>query len=181
MFALLSNDRTEEQPWSCDKALVNHSASGRQPVIVLPDPVYMGFNTLVIPKNFQNGFLCCLGVERKARSLPPRPAQPGPNRLGPALARPNPRPEYILFFWNRNIKLRAARPQSNLSNPKPGDTTGEEGRGSARRGGKADRAGQDGTPTGRFAQDKTDPLAAQSIEENCPERFFGSTNKRIPM
>ena len=42
-------------------------------------------------------------------------------------------------------------------------------------------AGQDGTPTGRFAQETTDPLAPQSIEDNCPERLFGSTNNRNPM
>ena len=32
-----------------------------------------------------------------------------------------------------------------------------------------------------FAKQKTIPLAAQSIEEHCSERLFGSTNKRIPM
>ena len=42
-------------------------------------------------------------------------------------------------------------------------------------------AGQDGMPAGRFAQETTDPLAYQGIEDNCPERLFGSTNKRNPM
>ena len=35
------------------------------------------------------------------------------------------------------------------------------------------RVGQDGTPTSRFAQETTDPLAFQGIEDDCPERFFG--------
>ena len=48
----------------------------------------------------------------------------------------------------------------------------------ARRGG----AGQDGTPTGRFAQEKTVLFVAfQGIVDNCPERLFGSTEKRTPM
>ena len=53
------------------------------------------------------------------------------------------------------------------------------GRGGAAHGGAAGRggAGQDGTPTGRFAQEPTVHLAPQGIEDNCPERQFGSTNK----
>ena len=44
-----------------------------------------------------------------------------------------------------------------------------------------DGAEQDGTSTGRFAQETTVPLAFQGIEDNCPERLFGSTNKRNPI
>ena len=56
----------------------------------------------------------------------------------------------------------------NLSNPKPGHITGGSEGGGARRGGGAARggAGQDGTPTGRPAQEKTDPPAPQGIEDN---------------
>ena len=42
------------------------------------------------------------------------------------------------------------------------------------------QAGQDGTLTGRFAQETTDPLAFQGIEDNCPELVFGGTNRRNP-
>ena len=57
-------------------------------------------------------------------------------------------------------------------------------RGKAAHGGAAGRdgAGQDGTPTGWFAQKITSPLAPQGfdgIEDNCPERLFGNTNKQI--
>ena len=41
--------------------------------------------------------------------------------------------------------------------------------------------GQDRTPTGRFAQDTTDPFAPQGIVDNCPQRLLGSTNKGNPM
>ena len=52
------------------------------------------------------------------------------------------------------------------------------GRGGPAHGGGARRgaAGQYGTLTGRFAQETTVPLALQTTEDNCPERFFGSTN-----
>ena len=60
---------------------------------------------------------------------------------------------------------------------------GRLGRGGGWRGGWARRggAGQDGTPMGRSAQEMTDPLARKGIEDNCPERLFGSTDKRNPM
>ena len=38
-------------------------------------------------------------------------------------------------------------------------------------------AGRDRTPTCRFAQERTDPLLLQGVEDNCPERLFGGTNK----
>ena len=41
--------------------------------------------------------------------------------------------------------------------------------------------GQDGTPTGRFAQETNAPLTIQTIEENPPGRVSGSTNKGNPM
>ena len=65
----------------------------------------------------------------------------------------------------------------DLSSPKHGHTTGGSCQGCAwqgRRGG----AGQDGTPTDRFAQETTVPLTLQSIKHNCPERFFRSTDIR---
>ena len=45
----------------------------------------------------------------------------------------------------------------------------QAGRGGAAHGGAAGpgRAGQDGTPTGRFAQETTVPLARQCIEDTC--------------
>ena len=42
-------------------------------------------------------------------------------------------------------------------------------------------AGQDGTPTNRFAQGTTVSSTRQGIEHTCPERLFRSTNKRNPM
>ena len=57
------------------------------------------------------------------------------------------------------------------------DRFGAAQSGAAGRGG----TGQDRTPTGRFAQDTTVPLAPQGIEDNCPERLLGSTNKGNPM
>ena len=59
--------------------------------------------------------------------------------------------------------------------PRAGQSGAAHG-GAARWGG----ARQDGMPTGRFAQETTDP-ALQGIEDNCCERLFGSTNERIPM
>ena len=57
------------------------------------------------------------------------------------------------------------------------------GRGSAAHGGAAGwgGAGQNGTPTVRFAQETTVPLTPQTIEENLPGRASGSTNKENPM
>ena len=60
------------------------------------------------------------------------------------------------------------------------------GRGAAAHGGAAGRrgAGQDGTPTGRFAQDATFPFALQDpqcIASNDPEYLSGSSNKGNPM
>ena len=68
----------------------------------------------------------------------------------------------------------------DLSSPKPGHTTGGSGRGGAQRGGRGG-AGRAGTPAGQIAQETTVPLAHQGIEDNCPGRLFGSTNKRNPM
>ena len=42
-------------------------------------------------------------------------------------------------------------------------------------------AGRGGTPACLFAQETTVPFALQGIEDNCPGRFFGSTDKRNPM
>ena len=56
----------------------------------------------------------------------------------------------------------------------------EHGRGVGAQAVGRGRAGQDGTPTGRFFQESADPLAHQTIEDNCPERFPGCTNKRNP-
>ena len=70
---------------------------------------------------------------------------------------------------------------AQLSSPKPGHTTGESGRGSARQGGRRGGAGQDGKPTGRFAQETTVPLASQRNVDNCPEFLSGNKNKRDPM
>ena len=63
---------------------------------------------------------------------------------------------------------------------------GEPRRRDARRSGGAGqgpcgRAGQDWTPTGRFAQETTVPLDLKTIEDYGPERLFGSMNKRNPM
>ena len=57
------------------------------------------------------------------------------------------------------------------------------GRVGATHGGAAGRggAGQDGTPTDRFAQETIVLRTVQGMEDNRPERFFGSTNKRNPM
>ena len=65
-----------------------------------------------------------------------------------------------------------------LSNPKPGYTSGGAAHGGAAGRG---RARQDGTPTGRFAQEAAALLALQGIVDNRLERRFGSTNKGNPM
>ena len=39
--------------------------------------------------------------------------------------------------------------------------------------------GQDGTPTGRFDQETTDPVALQGIEDKLSKLSFGITNERI--
>ena len=52
---------------------------------------------------------------------------------------------------------------NNLSNRKPGHTTGGSARGGARWDGGPGRDGQHRTPTGRFAQEKTALLTLQTI------------------
>ena len=63
--------------------------------------------------------------------------------------------------------------------------TPRAGRGGAAHGGAAERseAGQDGTPTGWFAQETTVPLAPHSFQviEDKHERPFGNAKKRIPV
>ena len=73
-------------------------------------------------------------------------------------------------MWKRPVII-------NLSNPKPGYTTGKSEGGGA---GRAE-SGQVGTPADLFAQETTDPFAPQGVEDNCAGRLFGSTNKRSPM
>ena len=63
----------------------------------------------------------------------------------------------------------------DLSNPKPGHTTG--GSGQRRTAGRLGGAG----PAGLFAQDTNVPRALEGIEDNCLERLFESTNKGIPI
>ena len=96
-----------------------------------------------------------------------RPAQP-PRRPVP------PRPAVPGFARGMFLVL-------HFSNPKPGHTTGGSGRPGARRAAGRGRAGQDGMPTGRFAQETTVPLAPSTVEDNCFERPPGSTNKGNPM
>ena len=57
------------------------------------------------------------------------------------------------------------------------------GRGGAAHGGVAGRSGARhfGTPTDWFAQETNNHPAVQSIEDTCPERLLGSTNKAKPM
>ena len=67
-------------------------------------------------------------------------------------------------------------PDDSKTQPKHGRvgagrrTAERRGRGGAR---------QFGAPMSRFARETTVPLALQSIEENCSERFSGSTGKGI--
>ena len=67
-------------------------------------------------------------------------------------------------------------PCMNLSNTKPGHTTGGSGQRGARQAGRSG-AGQNRTPTCRVAQKTTVSLALQGILDNCSESCFGSTNK----
>ena len=69
----------------------------------------------------------------------------------------------------------------DLSISKPGHTTGVSGRRGARLGGGAGQGGAGRDADGRFAQETTVPLAPQTIEDNCPDRLSGSTNKGNPM
>ena len=66
----------------------------------------------------------------------------------------------------------------NLSNPKPGYTTGGMVRGGPKQSGEAGRDWAGPDAKGRFAKDTTVPRAPQCIEDNCAERPLGSTNKR---
>ena len=79
-------------------------------------------------------------------------------------------------FWNKKITFGITCRAQN-----PGIL--RAGRDEVAHGGTAGRGGdgQDRTPTGRFAQETTVLLAFPNIEENCFERFSGSTNKRNPM
>lgn len=65
----------------------------------------------------------------------------------------------------------------NLSNPKPGRTTVGSGRAVNGRAARRGEAGQDGTPTGMFAQVRTVSLGIKVDVDNSPESFFGSKNK----
>ena len=71
---------------------------------------------------------------------------------------------------NRNVRVTGGKPVESK-------TRTYHGRVGAGRGG----GGLDGTPTGRFAQETTDPFAHQGMEDNCPGRCFISTDKRNPM
>ena len=51
----------------------------------------------------------------------------------------------------------------------------------ARRSGGDGRAGQNGTPTDRFAQERTVPLTLWRIKDKRCGRLLGSTNKGNPM
>ena len=93
---------------------------------------------------------------------------------------------YPHFQWTprATVKLLTTHPGNNklicrVQNP----NIPRAGRGRAAHGGAAGAggAGQDGTPTGRVAQETTDPLAPQGIGDNRPECFFGSMNNRNPM
>ena len=82
---------------------------------------------------------------------------------------------------NRSSTGRRVFSIPDLSNPKPGHTTGGSGRGGARRGRAGPGgAGWDGTPTGRSAQETNVPLAFQATVDSCTERPIARTSKRNP-
>ena len=66
----------------------------------------------------------------------------------------------------------------DLSNPKPGLTTGGSGRGNARRGGGAGWCGEGQNADGTVRPQDNHPSCPP---DDCPERLSGSTNKRNPM
>ena len=99
---------------------------------------------------------------------------------------------YCVIIMMRTVVVRTNKKRRNLNAHMHGKNITcriqnpdipQAGRGGAAHGGAAmrDGAGQDGTSTGRFAQETTDPLALKGIEDNCPERLFASTNKQNPM
>ena len=67
----------------------------------------------------------------------------------------------FLFVPGRTCTCRIQNPdipQAARGGPGQGSTGGAAGQGGA---------GQDGTPTGRFDQETTVPVALQGIEDNC--------------
>ena len=72
---------------------------------------------------------------------------------------------------NMLLKLVESKTRTNYR------PVGSGRRTAGRRGG----AGLDRTGRRRVDLAKRQPSALQRIEDNCPERLFGSTNKRNPM
>ena len=72
-----------------------------------------------------------------------------------------------------------ANPTSRIQKP----DIPRAGRGRTAHGGAAGRgeAGQDGSPTNRFAKELIVSVALSSIVQNCSERLFRSTNIESPM
>ena len=69
----------------------------------------------------------------------------------------------------------------DLSNPKPGHTTGRSGRVGARRGGEGGRGWVGRDAVGSIRPGDNPPSCPPANRGHCPGRLFGSTDKRNPM
>ena len=145
--------------------------------IFVPSSVYIVLCSFVIPKRSSDSCIRCpRGQEKRLSSgrndlSACRPAHAPPPRRVPPCPGP-PRPPVVCpgFGFDRNRIAIVGR----IQNPDI-SRTGWDG---AAHGGAAGRGGngQDGTPTGWFAQKTTNILTLQTIEENLPGCVSGSKN-----
>ena len=116
--------------------------------------------------------VCALREQTRRRPIlpgSPRPAAP------PCDARPDPPVECPGFGFDKfAFREQKLNMYCRIQNPSIA-RAGRVGRCTA---GRRGWAGQDGTPTDRSAKETTVPRTFQGIEGNCPERLFGSTNKK---
>ena len=139
----------------------------------VPPSVYIKFALFVLPEkrpgnncpssgNKKGG--CLLGEPSRGRpAIPPCAA---PSRPACGMSRFSIRQLQVIFHLNRCRTCRIQNPDTPRASRVARRTAGRlGGAGSA----------------GLFAQDTNVPRDFGGIEDNCPERLFGSTNKGIPM
>ena len=146
---------------------MNCSSLARQLVTAFLDPVYIKNLLFLLPGKRPKQLSSVFWM---SKTRPPHPAALPPRCVAPP--RPAPSGPWDVRVLDSTNTCRVQAPDIPWA-----------GRGGAAPGGATGLgwAGQDGTPTGRFAQEATVPVALQGIENNCPECLFGSTNKRNPM
>ena len=77
-----------------------------------------------------------------------------------------------LFPWSANKRNFI---QTDVSNPKPGHTSGPSGRGAARRGGKEGRGWVERHAVGSIRPRNNPPSCTPANRSHCPGRLFGKT------